>query len=178
MGYCVNPDKLLGVKVEKDFCFDALMETNEDNKRKDGCIQMNRCLLTAREQKYFESVENAASEILYRCIDCRECTKGKNGERIEMLSIKEEVEQDLINRTVKVDVDFGVTIARLPLLEDPSVKLAQNKGKVLAVYESQLKRLAKSEKDKMDVIEAEAKLQNMGHVCTKSFRGTTEKTKQ
>ena len=28
MGYCVNPDnKSLGVKVEKDFCFDVLMET-------------------------------------------------------------------------------------------------------------------------------------------------------
>ena len=52
----------------------------------------------------------------------------------------------------------------MPLLEDPSVKLAANKEKALAVYKSQLKKLGKCEKDKQDVIESEAKLQNLGHV--------------
>ena len=89
---------------------------------------------TVWKQKYFEQVENAATEVPYRCVDCRSCQKCKNGEQIELLSIKEEVEQELINKSVTVDVKSGTTTARLPLMDDPSLKLACNKYKALAVY--------------------------------------------
>ena len=98
--------------------------------------------LSAIEQKQFDEVENAASEILYRCIDCRNCQKCKNGERTESISIKEEVEQDIINKSVFVDTNKGKTEAKLPFIQDPSRNLAPNKEKALAVYNSQVRRLS------------------------------------
>ena len=143
---------------------EVLIQKKGNSRNGESGSRHNQCLFTARRFKFFENVENATSEILYRCIDCRNCTKCKNGERIEMLSLKEEVEQDMIQKSVHVDVSSGTTIAKLPLLENPATKLAPNKEKALAVYRSQLKKLSNSEKDKKDVLESEAKLQCLGHV--------------
>ena len=144
MGFQVNPDNhLLGAKFPKNF---------------DVHHQNSSSFTIARKQQHFEDVENAASEILFRCIDCRNCLKCKHGEHTEMISVREEIEQDLIDKSVTVNIQAGMTTARLPLLEDPSIKLAPNKDKAMAVYKAQLKKLNKCEKDKQDVIESEAKL--------------------
>ena len=128
-------------------------------------IECNSCLaLSSKRQKQFEEAENAASEILYRCINCRNCQNCKNGERIEYISVKEEIEQDIINRSVSLDVENGITKASLPFVEDPIYKLAPNKTKALAMYKSQVTRLSKDLKSKEEVIASELKLQNMGHV--------------
>merc|ERR1712048_1081236 len=108
--------------------------------------------------------ENAASEILYRCINCRNCQKCKNGERIESISIKEEVEQDIINKSVSVDTSKGKTEAKLPFIQDPLKSLAPNKEKAVAVYNSQVRRLSKDLKGREDAINSEAKLQSLGFV--------------
>ena len=119
---------------------------------------------TMIEQKYFENAENAASEILYRCVNCRNCQKCRNGERIELISIKEEVEQDLINKSVTLDSSSGVCTATLPFTSNAASKLAPNRKKALAIYNSQIKKLNKDESRKKDVIESEKKLQNLGYV--------------
>ena len=120
--------------------------------------------LTLKAQKKFEEAENAASEILYRCVNCRKCQKCRNGERIEYVSLKEEVEQDIINRSVTLDAEKGITTATLPVIENPASKLAHNKSKALAMYQSQVRRLAKDPKSKEEVIASEKKLQILGHV--------------
>ena len=121
-------------------------------------------LLTAQKQKRFEEVECAGSEILYRCINCRNCQKCRNGERIEYASIKDEVEQDVINQSVIVDIEKGVSEAKLPLIDNPVHRLAHNKNKALAIYNSQVKRLARNPVSKEDVIASENKLQSLGYV--------------
>ena len=162
MGYKVNPDsKLLGIKVNKDYSCNALLESDIDE---EDDISNSSCYSLVRKQKNFEAAENAASDISYRCIDCRDCSKCKNGERIESLSLREEVEQDLINKSVTIDMKSRSTVARLPLLGDPAVKLAPNKTQALAIYRSQLRRLNRCESDKKEVIAAEAKLQSLGFV--------------
>ena len=163
-GYQVDPDvHLLGMKYSKDFKHDSITKTRTECKTRNEKLT-SVSLLSIHEQKCFEDVENAASEILYRCIDCRKCQKCKNGERIESISIKEEIEQDIINQSVTVDHIHGITEAKLPLIENPVYKLAPNKCKALAVYNSQLKRLSKHPENKQDVIRSEAKLQELGHV--------------
>ena len=179
IGFQVNPDNhLLHMKYTKDFKHQLMAAFEYDdpsNSSLCNCIKDEAidtiddyaycsCLLTVRRQKYFEEAENAASEIMYRCIDCRKCSKCRNGERIELISVREEVEQDLINKSVKVDVQAGVTTAKLPLLDNPVVKLAPNKNKAIAVYNGQIKKLNKNKHDKLDVIKSEAKLQDLGHV--------------
>ena len=166
-GYQINPDDhLLSLKQLHNFDIDVdskdgniSFSENHVNMSCESCH-----FLTTSQQKHFETVENAASEILYRCINCRKCQKCRNGERIEYISMREEIEQDLINNSVTVDIKNGITMAKLPLLEDPITKLAPNKAKALAVYNSQVKKLAKNPKDKNDVLSSEAKLQSLGHV--------------
>ena len=55
--------------------------------------------MIVRSQKIFETVENAASEITYRCVNCRNCKDCKINDKTEITSIREEVEQDIINKS-------------------------------------------------------------------------------
>ena len=80
------------------------------------------------------------------------------------MSVKEEVEQDVINKSIRVDTDRRITTALLPLMFNPLHKLAPNKDKALRIYNKQVKKLNKNPQDKEDVIQSEAKLQNLGHV--------------
>ena len=71
-----------------------------------------------------------------------------------MTSIKEEIEQDMINQSVHVDLKQLQIIANLPLRHEPAIKLYPNKTKALKVYNQQLKRLSKQPQDKEQVIQS------------------------
>ena len=89
----------------------------------------------------FETVENSGSKITYRCSICRNCKVCKEHSTDEMISVKEEVKQDVINKSVEVDVANQRTTASLPLMNNPSIKLAHNKERALKVYNHQIKIL-------------------------------------
>ena len=94
-GYQVNPDaSLLHCKVEKN-CFDDFMsnidEILEPSYEQMKVEQLHRSLLV-RKLKNFEEVENAGSEISYRCNKCRGCKPCKEHDQTEIVSIKEEGE--------------------------------------------------------------------------------------
>ena len=78
-----------------------------------GCTEDSLALIT-RNKRIFEEVENAGSEISYRCVKCRECKECRKGEKIELISTKEEVEQTLIEKSVHVDLNSNITEAVLP----------------------------------------------------------------
>ena len=68
----VNPDNHpLGIKHDRDY--DVMSEANE---RQQNTIGM-KCYALKRRRKHFEEAENAGSEILYRCVDCRKCVERK-----------------------------------------------------------------------------------------------------
>ena len=114
--------------------------------------------------RLFQEVEETGSEITYRCISCRNCRSCKVHDQLEEVSIREEVEQDMINKSVNVDFQTRTTTACLPFMQDPQIKLAPNKNVALKVYQQQLRKLNKNLKDKDDVIKSEGKLQALGHV--------------
>ena len=158
-GYQVNPDNhLLSIKHDRDY--DVMSGANE---RQQKAVEM-KCYALKRRQKHFEEAENAGSEILHRCIDCRKCVKCRHGEKIDLISIKEEVEQVVIDKSVIVDAQAWITTSRLPFLDNPVLKLAPNRDKAFAIYKNQVKKLSKNESDKNDDIASEAKLQQLGHV--------------
>ena len=70
------------------------------------------------------------------------------------MTFKEEVEQDVINKSVKVDVASQRTTASLPLMNNPSIKFADNKEPSLKVYNQQIKKFNQNIDDKKDVIES------------------------
>ena len=124
-GYQINPDvSLLNVKPDKDLQKDSLSYG----------IKILKC------QKAFENIENAGTEVNYRCISCRNCADCKKGERIELISLQDEYEQNLIDKSIEVDIVKGLTLARLPFVESPE-KLVPNKSQALSAYRSQVNKL-------------------------------------
>ena len=117
-----------------------------------------------KRQKLFEMAEDAGSDISYRCIKCRSCTDCKNHDVAISSSIREEVEQQLINESVTVDTKNNITSASLPFIQDPKLRLQPNRHKALKVYQQQTRRLGAYPKDRQDVINSEQKLQDLGHV--------------
>ena len=75
-----------------------------------------------------------------------------------MISINKEIEQEIINSSVKANREKQITTASFPLMHNPVIKLAHNKDIALKVCNQQVKKLNKNPKDKADVIESEAKL--------------------
>ena len=114
--------------------------------------------------KQFDEVEAAGTDITYRCVDCRSCTKCKNGSRIESMSIQAENEQDVIEKAVVVDTVKNITQAKLPFLVDPDTRLVPNESDALRVFKKQVKILNLKPEDKAAVLEFEKKLQDMGFV--------------
>ena len=112
-----------------------------------------------RNMKIHEQVESAGTEVTYRCVDCRGCSNCKTSGRIESISLNEEKEQALIEKSVTVHPDEGYTEAKLPFTADPAVRLKSNEEMAKKGYWSQVRRLSKSESEKQSVIESEGKLQ-------------------
>ena len=116
--------------------------------------------------KVFEEVEASGSEITYRCPNCRTCNQCKHDESNEVISIREEIEQSIINSSVTIDQTTKTTKATLPFISDPSTRLANNKDIAIKVYNQQLRKLNKpsNQSDKDDILTSEGKLQSLGYV--------------
>ena len=92
-----------------------------------------------RSFKMFEEVENY-----------KYCKAGKEHTQAEIVSVKEEVEQDFINRSITNGIYRRMKIALLPLMFI--------RCKALCVYNQQLKKLNQKPQDEEDVLQSEAKL--------------------
>ena len=137
-----------------DQCFDITLDDDEN---------VQSTIMLSRPTKMFEKFENAGTCISYRCINCRDCQDCKSHEK-DLMSIREEIEQQQIEKSVTVDVEKRLTIARLPFLQDPTIKLHPNRHKALKVLDQQVKKLNKNSQDRDDVVKSEKKLQDLGHV--------------
>ena len=109
--------------------------------------------------KQFDEMENAGTDVTYRCIDCRSCMKCKNGLRFDALSIQDEIEQGFIERSMHIDVIWGITTAKLPFIMDGDVRLIP-----LKVYRGQVRKRSAIPEDKRAVIQFKQKLQALGFV--------------
>ena len=117
----------------------------------------------SQQIKMFENAEDAGSHISYRCINCRDCKRCKT-QNLELMSIREEIEQDQIDKSVSIDPDKCLAIAHLPFIHNPTTKLTPNKNKAMKVLDQQIRKLTKNSSDKNDVIASESKLQKLGYV--------------
>ena len=110
------------------------------------------------------------TEITYRCVGTEityrsvgtETVKSVRKARGYSISIQEEIEQDLINRSVKVNIDQGVTTAKLPFVTEPATRLVPNGKMALKVDEGQARKLESMPQVRLAVIQS--KLQDLGFV--------------
>ena len=115
-------------------------------------------------QEKFEKTEKAGTYVSYRCLRCRNCSDCKNNDRIVHISIQEEVEQNLIDKSITFNLEKCETIAKLPFIKNPIQRLSTNEDIAVKVYKSQIKKLENCLVDKNEVIESELKLQTLGYV--------------
>ena len=120
--------------MKKDCMNDFIISEPHENNADQGMICGAGNSLLVRKLKIFEYVENAGSEISYRCSNCRSCKVCKEHEYNEMTSIKEEIEQDIINSSMKVNMEKQITTASLSFIHNPVIKLAQSKDIAPKVY--------------------------------------------
>ena len=156
-GYMVNPDVSM-LPFRPDNCIgDTLMEV--------ACNDCMSVSYVSRKLEFFQSVEDAGSEILYRCEECRKCETCKQPTNIEDISIKQAAEQQLVNKSVTINVKEQRIEATLPMIHEPSTKLPpSNRNTALQVYNRVVKQLDKSPQDKEDIIKSEASMQENGFV--------------
>jgi len=110
--------------------------------------------------RIFEEVEATG------CPQCRSCKTCKHESTNEIISVKEEIEQSIINSSVKIDLSTNISTASLPFIADPTSRLANNKNKAMKIYIQQVNKLnnPSNQKDKQDIINSEGKLQQLGYV--------------
>ena len=114
--------------------------------------------------KVFEKVERVGTEVSYRCMDCRNCKECLKGGLIEEISLQEEAEQNLIEKSVSVNLEERYSSASMPFLANPDTRLISNEEPSRKIFDSQVRKLSKSERDRQDAINSEQKLQDMGYV--------------
>ena len=134
MGYQANPDiSLLSIRENKDHLKDVMLNDESEH-------ESNTNYISLKQQNILNQVENTTADISYRCISCIDCKDCVNNEHIENISIREEVEQDLIDKSVQVNTGNRCTTAKLLFIHNPMVKLSNNKDIALKIYNQQLRR--------------------------------------
>ena len=77
---------------------------------------------------------------------------------MEEIGIREEVEQDLISRNVFVNKEEGYSSTNMPFIADPDERLVNNDWSARKIFDSQVKGLSKSDKDRTDTLTLGKKL--------------------
>ena len=117
LGYQVNPNlQLLGYEGNKDMIQDQFSESILNTEEKPLSNEAWATAHTSRQirlSKVLDMVENAGTEVLYRCINCRNCNECRNSGKIEYISTQEELYQHFIGKSVHADIEKGITLCLL-----------------------------------------------------------------
>ena len=93
--------------------------------------------------KVLDDIESAGTEISYRCGNCRNCQECKKSLRIDVISIQEEIEEEIVVKCVEVSEEKGESVSKLPFVVNPDVRLKPNEGMARKVYQAQIRNLDK-----------------------------------
>ena len=111
---------------------------------------------------WFKQVE-AGTTVDYRCPDCRECIRCKNSDSTEKVSLREEVEQKLIEDSVHFDRENKKVMVNLPKRGEEEFFLSSNRDIAYKVYQKICDKASKNEEIKFEINKAFEKLFKNGH---------------
>ena len=109
---------MLGTKYNDSFVDEVISYNDDSNEKQRFDSGFANRRISLKIEKRFNEIKNAGTEIRYRCIKCRDCLDCKTNEKIENISIQEEFEQGLIDRSVTVNIYKCQTIAKLLFIKD------------------------------------------------------------
>ena len=115
----------------------------------------------------------------YRCNTCSNCNRCKQNPNQAVMTMKEQLEQYLIEKSVFIDRTNKQFIAKLPLTHDPSETLLPNKNETKVRLRKVLQRLRKSEEDSLKIKAVFDKLKELKYIVklTELPNDTQEKIK-
>ena len=117
------------------------------------------------ERKLWD-VEELGTESPYRCVACRACAKCRNGDELEMVSLREEAEQAQIECSVELDAEKNILWAALPFVENPVEKLKPNRYVAEKILQSQQRLFTRDPGMREDAVKSHQKLLDRGYVCS------------
>ena len=147
---CMESSKMLlnSVKTDIGDYYMRVLTADFRNDPKDGLNDM-KLLIKLMEQ---------GVSIEYRCPKCRECQKCKSGPTAERISVREELEDEMIRENVKIDFEKKRIIATMPMRGDPNQYLSNNRDLCEKVLEAQCRKVEKDPEAKEFVLKAFEKL--------------------
>ena len=141
------------------------LKENDENSNLPCCQRRIMAMQSAsRLVKDFLVLDDLGSDVEYRCSSCRNCYDCKNGEQIEQVSLQEEAEQWLVEKSVEYDAHRGQVVAKLPFLETTVIKLTDNFFIAKKVLESQIRQVHKRPGAVEQVEKSHEKLRSKGFV--------------
>ena len=81
--------------------------------------------------KNWRKLMDSGINIDYRCIRCRTCYDCKNADQTEKVSLRQDAEDDMIKKSVKLDYDKKEILATLPLRGPEEEFLAPNEERAV-----------------------------------------------
>lgn len=107
---------------------------------------IHKAKVSVSKQLELADQDDIDSLVNYRCPECSKCLKCKESNRTKSMSLRETMEQDLIEKSVRIDTDSEKVIVDLPFTQDPVKFLtnkhggSDNKYQALKVYKSQCRK--------------------------------------
>ena len=117
-----------------------------------------------QDEAKFWQTEDSGTTNDYRCVACRNCARCRDGGSLEMISLKDESEQAMLESIVVWNPAKQQLETGLPFVEDPEVHLKSNRYIAEKVLDSQVKLINKTPGMKEGVLISHGKLLTRGFV--------------
>ena len=111
-----------------------------------------------QELKLLLKIQEMGISFDYRCPRCRSCSDCRNASDTERISVREEIEDEAVKQSVKIDFAAKKITARLPLRGDESQYLSDNREIAVKVLNGQCKKLIGDDESREVVVKAFRKL--------------------
>ena len=128
------------------------------------CGAVEQTFTVQSELKKFLQQQEAGLDVSFRCSRCRDCSDCKKGAGQEMMSMRQQAEQELIRNSVKIDKKSNRVVAHLPFLCDPTDKLVDNSRIAAKRLENVVCKYSSDEKIKEMLNKSMQKLFDNGHL--------------
>ena len=115
-----------------------------------------------RDMKFWYKLAESGTSVEYRCPACRDCSKCKNSDFTDKISIREEIEQKQVEDSITFDRENKKIWVSLPKRGEEEFFLSSNRDLALKVYNKMCEKAAKDSSVKAEIVAAVQKLFRTG----------------
>ena len=148
--YAINPQDVLDAGYEVPPQFEDSMEYEnliyDVHGNEAHFCEVFKAVIPISRMRELVDQDDLIDWVTFRCSDCSKCIKCKMSRRRTAVSLQEAAEQEIIEKSVTLDLEKKKVIVKLPMLRDPTELLTKkhggnsNKNQALKVYKSQCKK--------------------------------------